>query len=165
MLQIFGEALTKIPNSTFIVIAMALGVNILYAIGRRLLTNVEQMKRIQAELREYQKELQEAILTKNKAKEEKLMKKKPQMDKLQAKLASDNLKVTFLFLIPLMLLWWLVNSIIGAGTVAISPVPIPIPLGANFGPIGPELNIFWWYMISSFAFSGMITKLFGLSLD
>jgi uncharacterized membrane protein (DUF106 family) len=165
MLQIFGEALTKIPNSTFIVIAMALGVNILYAIGRRLLTNVEQMKRIQAELREYQKELQEAILTKNKAKEEKLMKKKPQMDKLQAKLASDNLKVTFLFLIPLMLLWWLVNSIIGAGTVAISPIPIPIPLGANFGPIGPELNIFWWYMISSFAFSGMITKLFGLSLD
>jgi len=157
--------LTKIPNSTFIVIAMALGVNILYAIGRRLLTNVEQMKRIQAELREYQKELQEAILTKNKAKEEKLMKKKPQMDKLQAKLASDNLKVTFLFLIPLMLLWWLVNSIIGSGTVAISPIPIPIPVGANFGPIGPELNIFWWYMISSFAFSGMITKLFGLSLD
>ena len=157
--------MTKIPNSTFIVIAMALGVNILYAIGRRLLTNVEQMKRIQAELREYQKELQEAILTKNKAKEEKLMKKKPQMDKLQAKLASDNLKVTFLFLIPLMLLWWLVNSIIGSGTVAISPIPIPIPVGANFGPIGPELNIFWWYMISSFAFSGMITKLFGLSLD
>jgi len=164
MLQIFGEALTKIPNSTLIVIAMALGVNILYAVGRRLLTNVEQMKRMQAELREYQKELREAIMSKNKAKEEKLMKKKPQMDKLQAKVAADNLKVTFLFFVPLMLLWWLVNSIIGPGTVAISPIPIPIPLGANFGPIGPELNLFWWYMISSFAFSGMITKLLGVSL-
>jgi len=164
MLQILGEALTKIPNSTLIVIAMALGVNILYAVGRRLLTNVEQMKRMQAELREYQKELREAIMSKNKAKEEKLMKKKPQTDKLQAKVAADNLKVTFLFFVPLMLLWWLVNSIIGPGTVAISPIPIPIPLGANFGPIGPELNLFWWYMISSFAFSGMITKLLGVSL-
>jgi uncharacterized membrane protein (DUF106 family) len=87
------------------------------------------------------------------------------MDKLQAKLAADNLKVTFLFFIPLLLLWWFVNSVVGPGTVAISPIPIPIPLGANFGPIGPELNLFWWYMISSFAFSGVITKIFGLSLD
>lgn len=164
MLQILGETFTKIPYSTLVVIIMALGVNILYALGRRLLTNVEQMKRIQAEIKEYQKELREAIMTRNKAKEEKLKKKKPQMDKLQAKLATDNLKVTFLFFIPLLLLWWLVNGIVGPDTVAVSPIPIPIPLGADGGPIGPELNLFWWYMISSFAFSGMITKLFGVSL-
>lgn len=156
--------MAEIPNSTLIVIAMALGVNILFAVGRRLLTNVEQMRRIQAELKEYQKELREAIMSRNKVKEEKLRRKKPQMDKLQVKITVDNLKVTFLFFIPLMLLWWLVDSIVGPGTVAVSPIPIPIPLGANGGPIGPELNLFWWYIISSIAFSGAVTKLFGVGL-
>lgn len=156
--------MAEIPNSTLIVIAMALGVNILFAVGRRLLTNVEQMRRIQAELKEYQKELREAIMSRNKVKEEKLRRKKPQMDKLQVKITVDNLKVTFLFFIPLMLLWWLVDSIVGPGTVAVSPIPIPIPLGANGGPIGPELNLFWWYIISSIAFSGVVTKLFGVGL-
>jgi uncharacterized membrane protein (DUF106 family) len=160
-LAMFGPAFTERPLSTIVIIIMALGVNTLYSVGRRLLTDVERSKRIQAEIKEYQKELREAITTRNKAKEEKLKKRKPQMDQLQAKSAWDNMKVTFLFFVPLLLLWWFVQQIVGTTqAVAISPIPFPLVILT----IAPQLNFFWWYMICSFALSGILTKAFGVSL-
>lgn len=154
------EALSKPPTATLVIVAMALGVNLLYAVGRRLLTDVERSKRMQAELRAYHKELREAVLKRDKAKEERLKKKKRQMDEMQMKLTFENLKVTGLFIIPLMALWWIMQGIVGGGVVALSPIPINLLLFV----IPPELNFFWWYIISSFAFSGVITRALGVGL-
>lgn len=148
-------------TSTFIVVLMSVGVNLLSSIGRRLLTNVERTRRINAELKAWRQELKEAVVSKNKAKEEKLRRKEKQMNQLQAKLARENMKPTLLFFVPLIALWYLVSGVVGYDTiVAVSPIPIDLVIIA----IGPPLNLFWWYMISSFAFSGVITKAFGLSL-
>jgi len=152
---------STIPNSTLLVVLMALGVNILYAVGRRLLTNVKWSKRAQVEVKEFNKELREALIAKNKSKEEKLRKKKKQMDAMQAKLMMENLRVSALFFIPLIGLWYLVSGIVGNGIVALSPIPIDLV----FIRIGPELTFFWWYMISSLALSGSITKAFGASMS
>ena len=154
------EAFSKPPNATILIIMMALGVNLLYSVGRRLLTNVERSRRMQAELKAYQKELREAILSKNKAKEERLRKKKKQMNEIQMKVTMENLRVTALFLVPLMVLWWIMQQVVGEGIVALSPIPINLLILA----IPPELNLFWWYMISSFAFSGVISRAFGVGL-
>lgn len=140
---------------------MSVGVNLLFAVGRRRLTDVEKTKRSQAELKEFNRELREALRSKNKSKEEKLLKRKKQMDGLQAKLMMDNFKVSILFFIPLIGLWWLVSGIVGYDVeVARSPIVIDL----LFIRIGPQLNLFWWYMITSFAFSGIITKATGTSL-
>jgi len=142
---------------------MALGVNLLYSVGRRLLTDVERSKRIQAELRAYQKELRDTILKRDKVKEEKLRKKKKHMDQLQMKVTMENLRVMLLFFIPLMALWWLVSGIVGGESV-VALSPIPITLIPDYFVIGPNLNFFWWYMIASFALSGVISRAFGVGL-
>ena len=157
------EAFSKPPNATFLIIMMALGVNLLYSVGRRLLTDVERSKRIQAELKAYQKELRDALLKRDRAKEERLKKKKKQMDQLQAKVSMENLRVTALFFVPLMVLWWVVSGIVG-GENLIALSPIPITLIPDYFVIGPNLNFFWWYMISSFALSGVISRAFGVGL-
>ena len=160
MIQSLIIDFTKPPNATFLVVLMAVGVSLLYSVGRRFLTNVERSKRIQTELRAYQKELREAIMTKDKAKEEKLKKRKKQMDEMQMKISFENLRVTALFFVPLLVLWWLVQQIVGSGVVALSPIPINLLVFT----IPPQMPIFWWYMISSFAFSGIISRAFGVSL-
>ncbi len=159
---VFGD-LTAIPNSTLLVVAMALGVSVLFSVGRRYLTDVKWTKRAQTELKDYNKELREAIKNRNKPKEEKMLKKKRQMDAMQAKLMMSNMKVSLLFMVPLMALWWLVSGIVGYEThVAVSPIPMYLPV---IGAVGPELNLFWWYMIASFAMSGIVTKATGTSLS
>lgn len=165
ILGILGDTFTIMPVSTLVVIIMALTVNIIYSAGRRLLTDVEYNRRVQAEMKQFHKDLRDAVKIGDKAKEGKLRKRKPQMDKLQAKMTFSNMKVTFLFFIPLMGLWWLVREIVGPGFVAVTPIPINI-LILTIGPLelGGGLDIFWWYMICSFALSGIITKLFGVSL-
>ncbi|MBI2184820.1 MAG: DUF106 domain-containing protein [Thaumarchaeota archaeon] len=160
MLQILGD-ISTIPTSTLIVILMAAGVNLLFAVGRRFLTNVEWSKRAQAELREFNKELRQSLKAKDKSKEDKMMKKKKQMDAMQAKLMMENTRVTFLFFLPMIGLWWLMSGIIGANAVvAMSPIPFDL----IFIKIDPHLNFFWWYFICSLALSGVITKATGTSL-
>lgn len=160
MLQILGD-LTVIPNSTLVVILMSTGVNLLFAVGRRFLTNIARSKRAQAELKAFNKELRGAMKSQDKSKQEKLMKKKKQMDGMQAKLMMENMRVTFLFFLPLIGLWWIMSGIIGYDTVvAISPIPFDLV----FFRVDPHLNFFWWYFICSIALSGVITKATGTSL-
>ena len=148
------------PGATLLIITMAVGVNVLFSAGRRFLTNVKKSKRVQAEVKAFQKEWREALMKKDKQKKERLSKKKKSMDEAQSKLMMENLRVTFLFMVPLLLLWWLVGGAVGDGLVAKSPIPLNLP----FFPIGTDLGFWWWYMIASFAFSGVITKVFGVSL-
>lgn len=150
------------PFQTFLVMGVALSVNVISSLARRFLTDVERTRRVMAEVKKFQREWREAVLKRDKAKEEKLRRKKKQMDQLQAKVQMDNLKVSFLFLIPFMALYWGVSAIVGFDTIV---AVMPIPLNLGFIRIGPELNLFWWYLITSFAFSSAIIKAFGVSLD
>lgn len=150
------------PFSTIIVVSMALGVNVLFAVGRRIFTNVERAKRWRVEAKEFRAEQRQAILSKDKKKEEKLKKKEKTIREMEMKMSMESLKVSMLFFVPLLLLWWLVSGILGANTiVALSPIAIPLLVVT----IQPELNFWWFYLISSFAFSSIITKLFGVGLD
>ena len=149
-------------QNTALVVVEAVGVNILYAIGRRKFTNVEKMRRYSAEMKAFRSELSEATKAGDKQKVEKLKKKQQQMQKMQLEMSRDQMKPTLLFMLPLLGVYFLVSRFIGVNTIlAISPIPLQI-----FG-IGPPIsvNFFWWYFICSFTFSGIISRVFGLTLD
>ncbi len=148
-------------EQTFLVIAEALGVNCLYAVGRRKFTNIEKMRRYNAEMKAFRSEMSAAQKAGDKQKLDKLKKKQQQMQKMQAEMSMDNLKPTLLFMLPLLGVYYLVSSFIKNATLAVAPIPFQL---FNYGP-PIEVPFFWWYMVCSFTFSGIITRLFGLSLD
>jgi uncharacterized membrane protein (DUF106 family) len=149
---------------TLFVVVVSIGVNLLYAWGRRRFTDVEKVKRITTEVRAFNSELREATRTRNTAKLEKLKRKQPQMMKLQSQMATENMKPSLMFMAPLFGLWFLLNNFVFKGgiTLAVSPIVIPLPI---VGTYGPNLVFYWWYLTCSFAFSGIVTRLAGLSMD
>jgi uncharacterized membrane protein (DUF106 family) len=113
-------------------------------------------------MKAFRSEMSEATKAGDKAKVEKLKKKQIQMQKMQAEISMDQMKPTLMFMIPLFGVYYLVSHFVGINTIlAIGPIPIQL-----FG-IGPpiKINFFWWYFICSFTFSGIISRLFGLTLD
>ena len=162
MIDLLMLDLTVRPISTLIVVCMALGVNVLFSGGRRLLTDVTRAKRWRTEIKEHQTQMRKAMLEKDKTKTEKMKKKDKKIKEMQMKMSMESLKVSFLFFIPLMLLWWLISGLLGPDAiVAMSPIQLPLIVFT----VGPDLNFWWFYIISSFALSGIITKLFGVGLD
>ncbi len=150
--------------ATFLAVLMAVGVNLLYAVGRLKLTNVEKQRRITAEMKAFRSEMSAAMKEGNKQKIEKLKKKQQQMQKMQMEASMENFKPTLLFAIPLFGVYFLVNNYFITGLlhtciIAVSPIALPWPL------FGSQMTFFWWYFICSFTFSTIITRLFGLTFD
>jgi uncharacterized membrane protein (DUF106 family) len=144
----------------------AIVLNVISNVATRLLTDVERARRIRAEVRAFRKDLRHAMLAKDKAKLEKLKKKEKLMMKEEMKISTQRMKPTLLFWIPFIVIYYLLAAFIGGynTVVAISPIPI-IPVSLSPFVLVTEIGLIWWYLISSLAFSAIITKLLGTSLD
>jgi len=161
--------INTIPEVTFVVALLSLAVSLIYGVGRRLLTNVKEIKRMTAELSAYNKERRQAITSGDKEKVAKLRKRDAQMKMAQSKVAMQNMKPTFAFFIPFSLLWFFgIPAIIGSNWADVIAAKSPVPL--NFIPFYPltfgaenTVSVFVWYLITSFAFQGMVSKLLKLT--
>jgi len=161
--------INTIPGVTFIVLILSLVVSLVYGIGRRLLTDVNQIKRMTAELSAYNKELRQAMKSGDQDKVTKLKKKGAQMKMNQSKISMSNMKPTLLFMAPFFLLWSFGFPAI-VGEDAMNVVAARSPIALNFIPFypltfGPEntISVFVWYLITSFSFQGIVTKLLKLT--
>jgi uncharacterized membrane protein (DUF106 family) len=175
-------ASSTIPSSVnwediFLVVLMAIGVNLLYAVGRRKLTNVDKMRRYNFELKAFRSEMTQAMREGDKQKQEKMKKKQQQMNKMQMEMSKEQMKPTLLFMIPLWGVYFLMSSLVGGGLLVVLPIFIPYVAcsssstvahcisATSFGAAVPWMPFFWWYMICSFTFSTLINRLFGLTFD
>jgi uncharacterized membrane protein (DUF106 family) len=150
---------------TFLVVLMALGVNLLYAVGRRKLTDVDKMRRYNTEMKAFRSEMSAAIKEGNKQKQERLKKKQQQMNKMQMEMSKEQLKPTLLFMAPLWGIYYVMSSFVVPCNASICVHVAVFPFQIPFYTIGPILPFFWWYFICSFTFSGVISRLFGLTFD
>ncbi len=151
-----------IPESTVIVTLTALGLAVLSNMAVRLLVDLKKERRIRKEVTAFDKELREAITKKDKAKEEKLKKLKPQYDKMRLTMSTGRLKATVVTYIPFLVVYYLMADILLGGIstqVAMSPIPIPYLVSSTGG-----MALFWWYSLSSFSFSFVLQKLLGTSI-
>jgi uncharacterized membrane protein (DUF106 family) len=152
-------------QNTLLVVVEALGVNCLYAVGRRKFVDIDKMRRYNAEMKAFRSELSAATKAGDKAKVDKLKRKQLQMNKMQAEMSMDNMKPTLLFMVPLLGVYYIVSSFIKGAILVISPIDTLFHVGPFALGWLIQVPFFWWYMICSFTFSGIITRLFGLSMD
>jgi len=142
-----------------VVLVIAVGVSLMFGMARRKLTDYKRMKRVNKEIKEFNKALMAAKRSGDTHKVTKLQKKEKQMKSLQLKMMTENFK-SMLFLAPFMIAYFFLNSHFEGQVLAISPIPIPLIIWT----IGPELPFVHWYIVCSMAFSSMITKVLGVDM-
>ncbi len=161
----------SIPDSTLILTFTAVGFSLLSNFLTRWRVDLETERRIKAEISEWTNALKAAVKARDKQAEEKLRKKEQSINQMRMKMSSARTKVALYTIVPFFAIYYLVLNFVGPCPVAYSPFEIPylmsgtlpttatclipatVPLGVAY------VTSFGWYLISSFAFSGVIMRL------
>lgn len=147
--------LATIPNSTFFILLLAFGVSFATSSTNRLLTNREQLKAWNKEISQWRTDSMQARRSNDKKLMAKVKKQERHVMQLQSKMMWQSMKTSFLWFIPLMLMWYVfLPSIVNIGEAV---AYIPWLSGAAF-----PLTVFLWYLLCSFLASALFTRLFGL---
>ncbi len=147
-----------IPETTLIVTLTAIGLGFVSNIATRLLVDLKKEKRLRAETTAFDKELKEAIAKKDKAKEEKLKKIKPQIDQMRLKASTGRFKVLIVTWVPFILVYYFMAGQLGGLGVVVAHSPLPIPFIVSSAG---SMVLIWWYFLSSLTFGTLLSKLLG----
>lgn len=149
-----------IPEATLLVTLTSVGLGLITQIVTRTVVDLGKERRMRAEVNEFNKEKREATVKGDKVKLEKLKKRELQVRQEQAKVSTARLKVTAITFVPLLVVYYLMANFLGGFNVLVAYSPLPIPyLAAPYLNTGfSYLSLFWWYMLSSFTSSTMLSK-------
>jgi uncharacterized membrane protein (DUF106 family) len=157
MLQEIPQILKDIPYSTVFILLLAALISLMTTLVNRRFTNPEKSKAWRREISDWNRELREAQRNKDKKATEKLMKKQQYVMQLQSKMMWQSMKVSLLFLVPLLLMWNILGGFYGVTPIAYFPgvgynLPLPIFSG----------SLIWWYLVCSLLFGTAFQHVFKL---
>jgi uncharacterized membrane protein (DUF106 family) len=163
LLAILPPILQTIPYATLFIFGLAALISLLTTFVNRLLTNPEQSKSVRREVGEWNRELRQAQRDKDKKTIEKLMKKQQYIMQLQTKMLWQSMKVSLLFLIPLLLMWQVLGGFYSDPTTH-QAIPIAyLPgIGANLPIPIFSSSLIWWYLLCSLLFGTTFSHIFGM---
>jgi uncharacterized membrane protein (DUF106 family) len=144
------------PNSTFFILSIALVLSLTTNILNRLLVDVERMKEVMSQVTAWRKEFDKARKSGDKQLIAKATKKQKSIMQLQSRMMWDRMKVSFIYLGPFWIIFYILNKFYAATSVALSPFTVPILLGQ-------ELPFISWYILCSFTFSLPISRILGVN--
>jgi len=153
--------LTTIPVSTVFILLLSMSLSLVTSLANRLLTNQDQLRTWRREVAEWTAEFNKARKTGDKKLLAKVKKKQPQITKIQSKMMWQSMKVSFIFMIPFILLWSLFLTPTYYNVLAVAC--IPNILGSEGGSWLP-LPFFWWYLLCSFLFGTLFARILGLAM-
>lgn len=168
--------------SAMIVSALiAIGMNYAFALLRKRTTDIGKMSRVMKETNEWRKQYTEAIRKQDKIRVEELKKKQAYVNKMTMEMQQQQMRPMLIYMMPSFLLWIFVFPSVFGATTAISPIQIPwlmcsddnVKLDQQVDHTGQakgacsvpgEVFLWGWFLITSFAFSGIISKITGTSM-
>jgi uncharacterized membrane protein (DUF106 family) len=168
--------------SAMIVSALiSIGMNYAFALLRKKTTDIGKMSKVMKETNEWRKQYTEAIKKQDKPRIEELKKKQAYVNKMTMEMQQQQMRPMLIYMMPSFLLWIFVFPSIFGATTAVSPIHIPWimcseenvkldqqadasgqPKGACSVP--GEVFLWGWFLITSFSFSGIISKVTGTSM-
>lgn len=168
--------------SAMIVSALiSIGMNYAFALLRKRTTDIDKMSRVMKETNEWRKQYTEAIRKQDKIRVEELKKKQAYVNKMTMEMQQQQMRPMLIYMMPSFLLWIFVFPSVFGATTAISPIQIPwlmcsddnVKLDQQVDQNGQakgacsvpgEVFLWGWFLITSFAFSGIISKITGTSM-
>jgi uncharacterized membrane protein (DUF106 family) len=168
---IFPDMLTAMIVASLISIAL----NIAIAMLRKKTTDFEKMNKVMKETNEWRKQYTAAIKKQDRALIEELKKKQAYVNKMSMEMQQQQMRPMLLYMVPSFMLWIFVFPTIFGATTALSPIQVPWIMcssaqvradsqvdksGMHKGPclVPGEVFLWGWFLITSFAFSGIISK-------
>jgi uncharacterized membrane protein (DUF106 family) len=174
-------------TATIVALTISVGMNFAFAMLRKKTTDIEKMNKVMKETNEWRKQYTDAIKKQDKPRIEELKKRQAYVNKMALEMQQQQMRPMFIYMIPSFMLWIFLFPTIFGGTVALSPIYIPWitcsdenvhndtqpRLDGGGHPIinsdgstahkGPcqlpgEVYLWGWFLITSFAFSGIISK-------
>jgi len=146
----------QIPFSTFFTIGIATCMALISSTAAKLLVDYDMVRSSMKEVQAWQKEMNAARKAKDDQTLAKLTKKQAAMMKQQSRASMEQMKVTAVTFVPFLLIWYLLNAVLGANTIAYAPFPLPI--------MGTNLRFFYWYLLCSFAMNLPLMRIFGIGI-
>ena len=159
--KMFPE-LTTPPVSTIFILFLSMFLSLITSLANRFLINQEQLRASRKEVADWTSEFREATKSGDKKLLAKLKRQQPRITKLQTKMTWQSMKVSFIFMIPFLLLWYLFLTPLYGGVPAVAYIP-GIYLPGIFVWAG-ELPIFLWYLFCSFLFGTLWSRVLGLAV-
>ena len=168
---IFPDMLTAMIVASLI----SIGLNVAIAMLRKKTTDFEKMNKVMKETNEWRKQYTAAIKKQDRALIEELKKKQAYVNKMSMEMQQQQMRPMLLYMVPSFMLWIFVFPTIFGATTALSPIQVPWIMcssaqvqadsqvdksGMHKGPclVPGEVFLWGWFLITSFAFSGMISK-------
>jgi uncharacterized membrane protein (DUF106 family) len=150
------------PVSTVLVTLTSISLGTITQLVTRRMVDLDAERKMRGEVNAFNKEKREATLAKDKVKLDKLKKRELQVQQEQFKVQRARLKVTAITFVPLLGVYYLMATFLGGYGVIVAYTPIPIPYfaGATQTVSLFQVSLFWWYFLSSFTFSTMLSRLF-----
>ena len=149
------------PASTLLVTLTSLALGLVTQLVTRRVVDLDKERRMNAEVKAFQKEKREATLANDKQKLERLKKRELQMAQERAKVSTARFKVTGITFVPLLAVYYFMASFLGGYSVivAYSPIYLWILTAPTQNPGVYVVSLFWWYFLSSFTFSALLSRL------
>ncbi len=169
--------LLGLPFSAFGILGISILLAVITSLVNKRLLDIPRLRKITAEVQGWSSEYLKAQRAKDTKALEKLNKKKPYIDKLRGQMMSQQFRPTLFFAIPLLGLFYVLNTFYGRVAVALLPFePVP-PFNGMAGHIVSGLcqagsaappascaPFYLWYLICSVSSYQIIQRLLGASL-
>jgi uncharacterized membrane protein (DUF106 family) len=160
---------------------ISIGMNYAFALLRKRTTDIDKMSRVMKETNEWRKQYTDAIRKQDKIRVEELKKKQAYVNKMTMEMQQQQMRPMLIYMMPSFLLWIFIFPSVFGATTAISPIQIPwlmcsddnVKLDQQVDQTGQpkgacsvpgEVFLWGWFLITSFAFSGIISKITGTSM-
>lgn len=155
------ELMTRIPISTIFILLLALALSFIanFIISKKV--NLEYAREVQIIYKNFQKEFREALKSGDKAKIEKMKKKEKQIRDMIMKVSNERMKASFYYLIPFLVLFFLLNHVFAGKVVALSPFQFNLWFIRTVAEVDGlyGLDFVSWYVITSIVLNLIISKL------
>jgi uncharacterized membrane protein (DUF106 family) len=166
-------------SATIIALMISVAMNVAFAFLRKKTTDIEKMNRVMKETTEWRKQYTDAIKKKDKTKIEELKKRQAYVNKMALEMQQQQMRPMLIYMVPSFIIWIVFFPAIFGGTVSLSPIHIPYimcgdenvqndaqprnqtdPNSPRAGPcrIPGEVYLWGWFLITSFGFSGIVSK-------
>ena len=168
---VFPDMVSALIVAALIAVAM----NFAMALLRKRTTDIDKMNRVMKETNEWRKQYTDAIRKRDKVRVEELKKKQASVNKMTMEMQQQQMRPMLIYMMPSLLVWILVFPAIFGSTAGLSPIQIPwitcspenVQLDQQVDTDGQpngacsipgEIFLWGWFLITSFAFSGIISK-------